>query len=88
MRTKAVAVLAVLFTLARPAPAAAWGTEVHKFITARAIALLPAEIRPFFEKYTTKLELETGSGLRKPSGATVVVQPAASYSKQWRGCRA
>ena len=42
----------------------------------------------FFEKYTTKLELETGSGLRKPSGATAVVQPAASYSKQWRSCRA
>lgn len=42
----------------------------------------------FFEKYATKLELETGSGLRKPSGVTVVVQPAASYSKQWRGCRA
>ena len=35
-----------------------------------------------------KLELETGSGLRKASGATVVVQPAASYSKQWRSCRA
>ena len=42
----------------------------------------------FFEKYTMKLELETCSGLRKPSGATVVVQPATSYSKQWRGCRA
>ena len=42
----------------------------------------------FFEKYTMKLELETGSGLRKPSAATVVVQPAASYSKQWRSCRA
>ena len=53
MRTKAVAVLALLFTLTRPAPAAAWGLEVHKFITARAIALLPAEIRPFFEKYAT-----------------------------------
>ena len=52
MRTKAVAVLAILFTLGRPAPAAAWGTEVHKFITARALALLPAEIRPFFEKYS------------------------------------
>jgi hypothetical protein len=25
---------------------------VHKFITARALALLPAEIRPFFEKYS------------------------------------
>ena len=42
----------------------------------------------FFEKYTTKLELETGSGQRKPSGATVVVQPAATYSKLWRSCRA
>jgi len=42
----------------------------------------------FFEKYTAKLELETGSGLRKPSAATVVMQPAASYSRQWRSCRA
>lgn len=42
----------------------------------------------FFEKYVAKLEIETGSGLRKPSGATVVVQPAASYSRQWRSCRA
>ena len=41
----------------------------------------------FFEKYATKLELETGSGLRKPSGAAVVVQPAASYSRQWRSCK-
>jgi hypothetical protein len=52
MRRKAVVVLAALFTLARPAPAAAWGTEVHKFITARVIALLPAQIRPFFAKYS------------------------------------
>jgi len=42
----------------------------------------------FFEKYAMKLELDTGSGLRKPSGATVVVQPATSYSRQWRSCRA
>ena len=42
----------------------------------------------FFEKYATKLEVENGSGRRKPSGATVVVQPATSYSKQWRSCRA
>ena len=40
----------------------------------------------FFEKYAMKLELETGSGLRKPSGPTVVVQPAAGYSRQWRSC--
>lgn len=42
----------------------------------------------FFEKYAAKLELETGSGVRKPSAATVAVQPAASYSKLWRSCRA
>ena len=42
----------------------------------------------FFAKYAEKLELETGSGLRRSSGATVVVQPAASYSRQWRSCRA
>ena len=48
-----VVVIAMLAAMARPAPAAAWGTEVHKFITARVIALLPPEIRPFFEKYTT-----------------------------------
>ena len=42
----------------------------------------------FFEKYAAKLELESGSGLRKPSGTTVVVQPATTYSRQWRSCRA
>ncbi|HEY2190224.1 MAG TPA: (2Fe-2S)-binding protein [Caldimonas sp.] len=42
----------------------------------------------FFEKYAMKLQIETGSALRTPSGATVVVQPAASYSRQWRSCRA
>jgi hypothetical protein len=52
MGKKAVVVIAMLLAVARPVPAAAWGTEVHKFITARAIALLPPEIRPFFEKYT------------------------------------
>jgi hypothetical protein len=42
--------LALALVLA-PSPAAAWGLEIHKFITAQAIPLLPAEIRPFFEKY-------------------------------------
>ena len=34
-----------------PQPADAWGFDVHRFIMARAIPLLPPEIRPFFEKY-------------------------------------
>ena len=36
--------------LLTPTPARAWGFEAHKFIVERAIALLPAELRPLFEK--------------------------------------
>jgi hypothetical protein len=36
--------------LMSPAPAHAWGFEAHKFIMDRAIAFLPAELRPLFEK--------------------------------------
>lgn len=38
-----------------PRPASAWGFETHKFIMSRVIALLPAEIRPFFERYETTM---------------------------------
>jgi hypothetical protein len=47
--------LLALAIIATPSPAAAWGFEAHKFIMARAIALLPAEIRPFFNKYETSI---------------------------------
>ena len=43
----AAAALAALVGL--PSPARAWGFEAHQFIAARAIALLPPEIRPMFE---------------------------------------
>jgi Rieske Fe-S protein len=42
----------------------------------------------FFDKYAVKLELENGSGQRKPSGDTTVVRPAASFSRNWRSCPA
>ena len=42
--------MALLFGMA-PAPAAAWGFEPHRFIMDRAIALLPPELRPLFEKH-------------------------------------
>lgn len=42
--------LAILVTLLAPTPSLAWGFEAHKFITEHAIALLPAELRPLFEK--------------------------------------
>ena len=43
------AVLLAAF-VALPSPARAWGFEAHKFIADRMIALLPAELKPLFEK--------------------------------------
>ena len=47
---RVVFLVAVLSSVA-PAPAAAWGFEPHRFIMDRAIALLPPELRPLFEKH-------------------------------------
>lgn len=51
MRTVMLATLVVLGLV--PHPAEAWGFDVHRAITARAIALLPAGIRPLFEANRT-----------------------------------
>lgn len=47
--------LLMTVSLAAPAPALAWGFEAHKFIMDRAIALLPAELRPMFDANRTTL---------------------------------
>jgi hypothetical protein len=53
---KITGVVICLFIVAcMPRPAAAWGFEAHKFIMARAIPLLPREIRPYFEKYEASI---------------------------------
>ena len=40
----------IVATLVAPPGAEAWGFEAHKFIVSRAIDMLPAPIRPFFEE--------------------------------------
>ncbi len=56
MRTRWPIVSCVLLLVTTlPAPASGWGFEPHKYIMARAIALLPPEIRPFFLKYQTTI---------------------------------
>jgi hypothetical protein len=50
---RAVLPLVLLAVLSMPSPAAAWGFEPHRFIMDRAIALLPPELRPLFEKNRT-----------------------------------
>jgi hypothetical protein len=46
---RAALVVTVLLVVV-PAPAHAWGFQAHRFIMDRAIALLPPELRPVFEK--------------------------------------
>ena len=55
MRKILVVVLVTVAATAVPQPASAWGYDVHKFIMQRAIPLLPAEIRPFFNKFQTTI---------------------------------
>src|SRR5687768_5581268 len=48
---RAILPLLLIAVLALPVPAHAWGFEAHQFIMDRAIALLPPELRPFFERH-------------------------------------
>jgi hypothetical protein len=47
---KCPAAIVLLIGLLAPAPARAWGYEAHRFIMDRAIGLLPADLRPLFER--------------------------------------
>ena len=51
----AVALCSLAIAAADPMPARAWGFSGHKFITDRAIDLLPSELRPFFQRYRTTI---------------------------------
>src|SRR4051794_26557357 len=50
-----VALLVLALSAAQPVHIGAWGFNGHKFITDRAIETLPADIRPFFQKFRTTL---------------------------------
>jgi hypothetical protein len=49
------AILLTLLLVLAPRPAQAWGFDAHRFIMDRAIALLPPELRPFFEKHRAEV---------------------------------
>ena len=46
-----------LFVVLDPSPAAAWCFVGHQLIMRRAIDLLPAEIKPFFERHREEVVL-------------------------------
>lgn len=47
--------IALACVLLAPRPAHAWGLQAHRFIMDRAIALLPAELRPLFERHRAEV---------------------------------
>lgn len=47
----------LVFLVLVPAPASAWGAAAHRYIMGRAIDLLPADIKPFFDHYRDELVL-------------------------------
>ena len=51
LRRLAPAAGAVALLCAAPESGLAWSFDVHRFLTGRAIQLLPGELRPFFEKH-------------------------------------
>ena len=55
MRKTSVVAVVALIALAAPQPAMAWGTAAHRHIMARAIDLLPAELKPFFLQHKDEL---------------------------------
>jgi len=55
MRNASIAAAAMVIATLVPAPASAWGTEAHRYIMARAIDLLPPELKPFFDHYRTEI---------------------------------
>ena len=50
-----IALVALVLSALRPVSIGAWGFNGHRFITDRAIDLLPPEIRPFFQAYRTAI---------------------------------
>lgn len=55
MRNATVVATALIITLIAPARASAWGFDAHKYIMRRAIDLLPAELKPFYDRYRDEI---------------------------------
>ena len=54
-KSPVIAAVTIAATLAAATPAAAWGFVGHRTIMARAIDLLPVELKPFFERFRDEI---------------------------------
>ena len=84
MRRLLAAVAVVI--LAAPVPTQAWGFEAHKFIMDRAIALLPAELRPMFEaNRATVVERSIDPDTWQNAGFDAIESPNHFLDLDWEG---
>ena len=69
-----------------PQPARAWGFDAHKFIMDRAIALLPAELKPLFEaNRTTLVERSIDPDTWQNAGFDDIESPNHFLDIDWQG---
>ncbi|MBZ5557824.1 MAG: hypothetical protein LAO77_11175 [Acidobacteriia bacterium] len=54
-RNRFFAAVAFVTVMLAPSPARAWGFTGHRYIMGRAIDLLPAPLKPFFERYRAEM---------------------------------
>lgn len=81
-----IVLLGVLAVAAMPTPTHAWGYEAHKAIMDRAIGLLPAELRPFFEQYrSTLVEHVIDPDLWQTAGFDSQESPNHFLDLDWEG---
>ena len=59
MRKVSVVAAAFVAIALAPVPAFAWGAVAHRYITRRAVDLLPPETKPFFVHYRDELVLRS-----------------------------
>ena len=80
------AAIALALSLASAGRAQAWGFDAHKFIMERAIALLPAEVRPLFEKHrATLIERSIDPDTWRTAGFAHEEDPNHFLDLDWQG---
>jgi hypothetical protein len=83
---KRAAAIALALLLACAPRAQAWGFEAHKFIMERAIALLPPELRPLFERHrATLIERSIDPDTWRTAGFAHDEDPNHFVDLDWQG---
>jgi zinc dependent phospholipase C len=83
---KRAAAIALALLLAWAPRAQAWGFEAHKFIMERAIALLPPELRPLFERHrATLIERSIDPDTWRTAGFAHDEDPNHFVDLDWQG---